>query len=279
MKEIQFGKIILAGFVIACVVSFILSAYKQNLFETLHPLNTFLIAFVSTSIVLGMIRWVYSIYRNGWFVIVTALFISSCSYSPANVQTLVSDDCGVTWELIPTGSRVPAGGVNPCFYRVTVPDYPMQGECVFKATFKDNVRATVEIDYDFSIVDASLFIQEAKYLGKVSTDSTSSAYELAENTVIDKRIKDICRNLFIDEDVVIFSPSDFEIKLVEPLNEVLEKRGVHINYISIVPVFDVQTSEAIDVATAIQIYESKNLRELGEDVIKARAGASKIDLK
>lgn len=70
----------------------------------------------------------------------------------------------------------------------------MQGESKFKTSFKDRVLADVVINYDYSITDAKKFIGEAKYIGKAGSDAqdesnSSTAYEGAENTVIDKRIE------------------------------------------------------------------------------------------
>jgi hypothetical protein len=146
--------------------------------------------------------------------------------------------------------------------------------------FKGNVLADIDISYNYTIVDPILFIQEAKYLGKANAsgedETKSSAFEMAENTVIDKRIKDVARNLLTNEDVVDFSPSDFEDKLVPKVNELLKKLGVQIDYLSFVPVFEEQTHQAIDVATAIKIYESKGIKVEGLKIIEAKAGAAKI---
>jgi hypothetical protein len=76
--------------------------------------------------------------------------------------------------------------------------------------------------------------------------------------------------------VVTFSPSDFEDLLLPELNKLLQPRGVTVNFLSLVPVYDEQTAQAVDVATAMKIYTSKNLEKLGEQVIANRAGASRI---
>ncbi len=57
-----------------------------------------------------------------------------------------------------------------CHYKITIPDYPMQGESRFKATFKDRVLADIEVTYDYSIIDARAFVSEAKYLGKANSN-------------------------------------------------------------------------------------------------------------
>lgn len=201
---------------------------------------------------------------------------TGCDYAQANVNTLVTDNCGVGWKLIPAGKSIPKGVGNPCFYKVTIPDYPMQGDSRFKVVFAENVLASLDVSYDYTITDPMRFIQEAKYLGKTNNDQVGSQFEAAENTVIDKRIKDAVRGRLAKEDVVTFSPSDFEDLLLPELNKLLQPRGVTVNFLSLVPVYDEQTAQAVDVATAMKIYSSKNLEKLGEQVIANRAGASKI---
>ena len=165
---------------------------------------------------------------------------------------------------------------NPCLYKVTIPDYPMQGDSRFKVVFAENVLASLDVSYDYTITNPMSFIQEAKYLGKTNSAEVGTQFEAAENTVIDKRIKDAVRGRLSKEDVVTFSPSDFEDLLLPELNKLLQPRGVTVNFLSLVPVYDEQTAQAVDVATAMKIYTSKNLEKLGEQVIANRAGASKV---
>jgi hypothetical protein len=214
-----------------------------------------------------------------------ALFVSvfqACDYATSNVQTLYTTDCGVTWKLIKAGESIPKA-LGMCSYKVTIPDYPMQGESKFKTAFKDKVLANVEVTYDYAIVDGIQFISEAKYLGKSNTSSddetnASSAYETAENSVIDKRIKEVARELLINEDITDFSQSDFEDKLLTEVNKLLKTKGVELNFLSFVPIPDEQTRTAIDVATASKIYKAKDLVEIGEKVLSAKAGATRISV-
>jgi hypothetical protein len=216
-------------------------------------------------------------------IICTLPYLESCSRAQANVQTLYTNDCGQTWKLIKAGDAIPKA-LTACEYSVTIPDYPMQGESRFKASFKDRVLADIEISYDYIITDGMAFISEAKYLGKAGADAqdasnAAAAYETAENSVIDKRIKEIARNLLPTEDIVDFSQSDFEDQLLKEVNKLLESRGVKLNFLSFVPQPSEQTAQAIDVATAYKIYESKGLQDVGKSVMSERAGATKIEVK
>lgn len=215
-------------------------------------------------------------------VVCLTITSSACSRGGANVQTLISDDCGVSWTLIPPGQVIPSR-IGPCAYKVSIPDYPMQGETRFKTSFANRVLADVEIAYEYSIFDGKVFIGEAKYLGRANSavdDSTNSSaqYESAENAVIDKRIRDVATEMLLKEDIVEFSQSEFEDKLLEAVNERLKDKGVRLNFLSFVPTPEEQTRLAIDMMTAMKVYESKGLGELGKAVATARAGATHIEM-
>lgn len=207
--------------------------------------------------------------------------MQSCNYAKSNQQVVISDDCGMSWKKINAGDAVPKGGLNACYMKVVIPNYPMQGESRFVCNLKDRVRANVHIDYDYSITDALAFIKQAKFLGKANVDADNeqaigNAFEGAENMVIDKRIKDVSKGIFLNEDIVELDQSEMENHLLNESNTVLEPLGVHLNFITLTFDLDEQTRQAIDVSTAMKIYESKGLQDVGKQVMIERAGATKI---
>jgi hypothetical protein len=211
-----------------------------------------------------------------------ALTLTSCDRSQANVQTLISDDCGVNWGLIKPGQVIPSR-VGPCALKTTVPGSPMTGESHFKTTFANKVKANIDMDYEYEIIDPVKFITEAPYLAKTNSDpddvsSNNSRFESAENSIIDKRIKEAARELLQDVDIVEFDQSEFEDTLLLVVNKSLENRGVRLNFLSFVPTPSEQTEQAIDVATAMKIYESKGLQEVGKLVIANKAGATRVEM-
>lgn len=211
-----------------------------------------------------------------------ALSLTSCDRSQANVQTLISNDCGVNWELIKPGQVIPSR-VGPCALKTTIPGSPMTGESHFKTTFANKVKANIDMDYEYEIIDPVKFITEAPYLAKTNADpddvsANNSRFESAENSIIDKRIKESARELLQDVDIVEFDQSEFEDTLLSVVNKSLSNRGVQLNFLSFVPTPSEQTEQAIDVATAMKIYESKGLQEVGKSVIANKAGATKIEM-
>ena len=211
-----------------------------------------------------------------------AMTLTSCDRSQANVQTLISDDCGVNWELIKPGQVIPKR-IGPCALKTTVTGAPMTGESHFKTTFANKVKANIDMDYEYEIIDPVKFITEAPYLAKTNVDTddvsaNNSRFESAENSIIDKRIKEAARELLQDVDIVEFDQSEFEDTLTAVVNKSLENRGVRLNFLSFVPTPSEQTEQAIDVATAMKIYESKGLQEVGKLVIANKAGATRVEM-
>lgn len=215
-------------------------------------------------------------------VALSMLTLQSCDKSQANVRTLISNDCGVTWELIPAGQTIPKR-LTACELKTTIPGAPMTGESHFKTNFANKVKTNIDMDYEYEIVDPVKFITEAPYLAKTNSDadevsSDPSRFESAENSIIDKRIKDIARDLLLNIDIVEFDQSEFEDTLQTEVNKALADRGVYINYLSFVPTPSEQTEQAIDVATAMKIYQSKGLEEVGKQVIANKAGATRVEM-
>lgn len=209
--------------------------------------------------------------------------LAGCDRAPANVQTLQTTDCGVRWNVIKAGQRIPSTAGQPCAYNTVLPDYPMQGDLEFKAQFDGNVLVTAKISYDYEIVDPLKFLGEAKFLGKQNSSAQTAAdgsnmggIETAENQVIDKRIREAATSRTVKLNIVDFNPAKFEDELLNGSNNDLATRGVRLNSMTLVIIPEEQTRQAIDAATAMNVYTSKGLKDLGERLAVARAGASRV---
>jgi hypothetical protein len=217
-------------------------------------------------------------------VLACALALSACDRAPSNVKTMMTTDCGVNWTIIQPGSRVPTS-VGACEYKTVLPDYPMQGDTEFLTQFKGNILVKTKIAYDYEIIDGLKFLREAKFLGKASGSAATaaagtamSAFETAENVVIDVRIREIVTSKTINADIVEFNPSAFEDVVFAEANKQLADRGVKLNSMTFVTIPEEQTRMAIDAATAVGIYRAKGLEQLGRDLAVARAGATQINI-
>lgn len=265
-----------------------LKAYNGNFLENSGFVSGTLCSVALVAVFVFLIWCLLKIWKNkgGFFsVLVISLVLASCNYAKSNQQVVVSDDCGITWRKINPGDAVPKGVGNRCFVKVVMPNYPMQGDSKFIANLKDRVRAYVHIDYDYSITDPLKFIMQAKYLGKANKDAdddgalNQEAFERAENTVIDKRIKEVSKSTLLEEDIVELDQAELENNLLLESNKILEPLGVQLNFITLTFELDEQTRQAIDIAVAMKIYESRGLEDLGKEVIISRAGATKITVE
>lgn len=211
------------------------------------------------------------------------IVLAGCDRAPSNVKTLLTKDCGVTWEVVPPGARIP-NTVGSCEYKTVLPDYPMQGEADFQSQFRGNVLVRIKISYDYEITDGLKFLEQAKFLAKSGSAASSaegtkmSTFETAENVVIDVRIRELVTSQTLKFDIVDFNPSSFEDTLFENVNKVLSTRGVRLNSITFVTIPDEQTRAAIDAATAVNVYKAKGLLDFGKQLAIAKAGATQINI-
>lgn len=211
-----------------------------------------------------------------------ASFAQSCNYAKSNQKVLVSDDCGMNWKEIAAGDAVPKGTMNYCYMKVVIPNYPMQGQSKFTCNFTDKVRAKTHIDYDYSIVNGLAFMKQAKRLGSANSNVDSNdalndaAFESAENSVIDVRLRDVAKEAFLTQDIVDLDQAELEEMLLKKANRILEPLGVQLNFITLTFDLDDQTRQAIDIATAMKIYDTKGLSDIGKSIVVARAGATKV---
>lgn len=219
-------------------------------------------------------------------LVLATIVTSGCARAVSNVQTIISDDCGENWKLVPVGSTIPSR-VGYCALKVTVPNYPMAGESNFIGTFGNNVRVSVNSSYDYTITEPLKFIQAARFIGRQNSDgddpkNAATMWDTAEGIVIDRNLREIANseNFLRSQNIVDFSQGDFEDKLLIKLNEALKPRGVQLNTFTFVVTPDNQTRNMIDIAAALRVCESiKSLTPgICQEIVKARAGATNISL-
>lgn len=208
----------------------------------------------------------------------SCLSLAACDRAISNMQTLVSDDCGQSWKAIAPGAAVPAR-VGVCALKVTVPNYPMTGDAAFRTSFNNRVLVNVSVGYEYTITNAKKFLTEARYLGRQNSagdgaENSVGNYESAENTIIDRRIREATSEMLITQDIVDFDQGRFEDQLLTELNKRLAERGVELASIAFVVTPDNQTRQAMDVASARRVYQSVGIESLGDKIIIARASAA-----
>lgn len=210
--------------------------------------------------------------------------LAACTRTPSNVHVISTTNCGASWEKLDVGSSVPKHTGNPCGYNVALPNWPMAGDAKFKTQFAKKVLSKASLSYTYVITNPVAFISEARYLGKmggsleISAESTGERYEMAENIIMDKLLREITTELTRDMEVVDANPAEIEDAIFKKAKDQLEKKGVTLSDLALVIENDEQTRLAIDAATAVRVYEAAGIREVGLGVMTAKAGATQIAL-
>lgn len=218
------------------------------------------------------------------FVIIatTAILATGCARTPSNVHVISTTNCGAAWEKLDVGSSVPKHTGNPCGYTVALPNWPMAGDAKFKTQFAKKVLSKATLSYTYVITNPLAFINEARYLGKMggslelSAESTGERYEMAENIIIDKLLREVTTDLTRELDVVDANPAEIEDAIFKKAKDALDKKGVTLSDLALVIENDEQTRLAIDAATAVRVYEAAGIADVGKQVMAARAGATQI---
>lgn len=282
----KFVKIVITFLILSMGLTLIGSLFKiflmQNYFENAGFLSSCIVIGVSALALYAMYIGIKNVWKLSMIAVLILVSATGCQHAKSNQQVLVSTDCGESWKEISAGNAVPKGTLNYCFMKVILPNWPMQGTSKFVCNLSEKVRVLTDIDYDYTIIKPLSFIVQAKYLGKANKHADDSEaldpseFETAENMVIDKRLRDVVKEILLSEDIVELDQSEIEDVLLTKTNEILEPFGVRLNFISITFDMDEQTRQAIDVSTAMKIYRSKELEELGKQIMVAKAGAPKI---
>lgn len=202
----------------------------------------------------------------------------------SNVQTIISDDCGENWELVPVGSSIPAR-IGYCALKVTVPNYPMAGESNFRGTFQNRVRVNINASYSYTITDPLKFIEGARFVGRqnVAGDDASlgaGVWDMAENIIIDRRLREIANSpeFLQGLDIVDYDEARLDEQLTNRMNEELAERGVRLDTFTLVVTPDDQTRNMIDVVAARRVCASADglPQATCDSIIVSRAGATRV---
>lgn len=218
------------------------------------------------------------------FVLFAALALVGCDRVPSNVHVISTTDCGATWNQLRVGETVPKHTGNRCGYNTAIPNWPMAGETEFKTQFAKKVLSKARMSYTYTITDPILFIDEARYLGKmggsleISSEEAGARYEMAENIIIGKLLREVTTTITRELDIVDANPGEVEMAILDTVSETISKKGIIIGDLAMVIENDEQTRLAIDSATAIRVYDAAGIREVGETIISARAGATQINI-
>lgn len=218
------------------------------------------------------------------FFVCIAVVLSNCNGCqkiPANKYVLNSQDYGKTWHQLNGNETVPQCNLPGC-YNVYLPATVMVGDMSSIqriGAVGQSAKAKFFITYQWEIADPNLFIREAKEL-KDGDYTSDGSLEFIEGRLVDKHFHDIMGPILQKEpSVKDFDAAAFEKSFLPIINEDMKNFGIRILNCSFVVEFGPQLETAIDVAQALEFYESIGEKELGRDVIKNQAGATKVNLR
>ena len=221
--------------------------------------------------------------RNLVLILSLAMLVSCRATVNPNEWVVSTATCWNTMSVTKAGSVIPRTTMA-CDRVVVLPATELAGDILVETKFggKSRVAGKLNMTYQWRITDPITFIGSAKSITSSPTSSDykidPNALESIENTVVDKMLADIIREYTPSVD-----PSEVDELKIEKELEAMTKakmhRGIEFSGISLNVDFSPQTEEALDVMSALKFYEANDELELGKEIIKAKAGATKVTIQ
>lgn len=214
---------------------------------------------------------------NALFLSILTLFSCRSIVNP-NEWVVSTANCWNTIVVTKAGDAIPRLTLS-CDRMVILPATFMAADFTVETKFENRVAGTVNLTYQWRISDPIKFIASAKSITSSPTDGDkkieASALEVIENSVVDKMIIDVIREYTPNKSAGL-DELTVEKDIFELCKTRFNDRGVEFTSMSVNINFSPQIEEALDVISALKFYESNGEKELGKEVIRAKAGAANI---
>lgn len=211
-------------------------------------------------------------------LIIGVLFASCVSKVNPNEWVVSTATCWNTMTVSKAGDMVPRLVTN-CDRMIVLPATSLAMELDCETKFADRVAGNINLKGNWRISDPTLFIKSAKSITSAATGEghkiDPNVLESIENAVVDKMWVDMIREYTPTKQAGI-SEKEVEDDLVNLCRTKLAGRGVEFDGMSVNVNFGPQTEEALDVVSAVKFYDAAGLGEFGKEVIKSKAGATRI---
>jgi hypothetical protein len=212
------------------------------------------------------------------FLIVLTTFFSCRGIVNPNEWVVSTANCWNTMSVTKAGEAIPRLTLN-CDRMVILPATLMAADFMVETKFANRVAGTVNLTYQWRISDPIKFIESAKSITSSPTDDDKkidvNALEAIENSVVDKMIIDVVREYTPSKeaglDELVIEKEAFDL-----CKNRFSSRGVEFASMSVNVIYSPQIEEALDAMSALKFYEANGEKELGRDIIRAKAGAAKI---
>lgn len=195
-----------------------------------------------------------------------------------NEWVITTATCWNTSTVAKAGDAIPRL-ISACDRAVVLPATEMGADFQTDSKFKGRVAGRVSISYRWRIVEPLKFLSSAKSITSAPTSGDHkidpNALEELENSIVDKMLSDICRELTPNMDAGT-DELTIERELQKAAEPQVDLRGVEFSGMSVNVMFDPQTEEALGVLSALNFYKASGEEELGRKVILQKAGAANI---
>ena len=207
----------------------------------------------------------------------TTLFSCRSIVNP-NEWVVSTATCWNTMSVTKAGDAIPRLTLA-CDRMVILPATFMAADFMVETKFENRVAGTVNLTYQWRISDPIKFIESAKSVTASPTGDDNkidpSALEAIENSVVDKMIIDVIREYTPNKSAGID-----ELTIEKDVSNLCKgrfaDRGVEFASMSVNVNFSPQIEEALDAMSALKFYEANGEKELGRDIIRAKAGSATI---
>lgn len=208
----------------------------------------------------------------------TTMTLGCRSIVNPNEWVVSTDNCWNTMSVTKAGDYVPKLYTN-CDRMVIMPATFMAADFAVETKFENRVAGTVHLAYQWRISDPVKFISSAKSITSSPTDEDhkveADALEAVENSVVDKMIIDVIREYTPNKSAGL-DELTIEKEVFSLCKSRFAERGVEFASMSVNVNFSPQIEEALDVMSALKFYEANGEKELGKEVIRAKAGSATI---
>lgn len=216
---------------------------------------------------------------NVFILFVTLSTFFSCrSIANPNEWVVSTATCWNTMSVTKAGDAIPRL-TTTCDRMVILPATFMAADFMVETKFDNRVAGTINLTYQWRISEPIKFISSAKSITSSPTDGDKkidvNALESIENSVVDKMIIDVIREYTPNKSAGLDELA-IEKDIFELCKNRFADRGVEFASMSVNVNFSPQIEEALDVISALKFYESNGEKELGKDVIRAKAGSANI---
>ena len=216
--------------------------------------------------------------KKVFFMLLVIATVSCRSIVNPNEWVVSTATCWNTYTVTKAGSAIPRL-TTTCDRMIILPATFMSADFSVETKFDNRVAGKVNLTYQWRISDPIQFIQSAKSITSSPTDGDKkidpNALESVENSVVDKMIIDVIRE-YTPEKSAGVDELTIEKDVFQLCKRRFADRGVEFSSMSVNVNFSPQIEEALDAMSALKFYEANDEKELGREIIRAKAGSANI---